>query len=128
MQSITRLLAVLADLGVPTPPALEPDRLTPQNAATLAAEISERVTDYVRRSSRGAAAFPPLVLRALKQARYDSANLGHSGLASPAYCHFTSPIRRYPDLVCHRALLRELGVSDEPLADDLGELAEHLGA
>ncbi len=127
-QSITRLLAVLADLGVPTPPAPEPDRLTPQNAATLAAEISERVTDYVRTSSRGAAAFPPLVLRALKQARYDPANLGHSGLASPAYCHFTSPIRRYPDLVCHRALLRELGVSDEPLADDLGELADHTSA
>ena len=127
-QSITRLLAVLADLRVPTPAAPEPDRLTPQNAAALAAEISERVTDYVRRSGRGAAAFPPLVLRALKQARYDPANLGHSGLASPAYCHFTSPIRRYPDLVCHRALLRELGVSDEPVADDLGELAEHTSA
>jgi ribonuclease R len=86
------------------------------------------VTDYVRRSSRGAAAFPPLVLRSLKQARYDPANLGHSGLASPAYCHFTSPIRRYPDLVCHRALLQELGVSDEPIADDLHGLAEHSSA
>jgi ribonuclease R len=124
-QSIARLLAVLADLGVPTPPAPDPDRLTPQNAAELAAEISERVTDYVRRSGRGRAAYPPLVLRALKQARYDPANLGHSGLASPAYCHFTSPIRRYPDLVCHRALLRELGAADEPVGDDLSALAEH---
>ena len=127
-QSIARLLAVLADLGVPTPAAPDPDHLTPADAARLAAEISDHVTDYVRRSGRGATAFPPLVLRSLKQARYDPANLGHSGLASPAYCHFTSPIRRYPDLVCHRALLQELGVSDEPIADDVHELAEHSSA
>jgi ribonuclease R len=124
-QSIVRLIAVLADLGVPTPAAPDADHLTPANAAELAAEISERVTDYVRRSGRGAAAFPPLVLRSLKQARYDPSNLGHSGLASTAYCHFTSPIRRYPDLVCHRALLQELGVSDEPIDEDLHGLAEH---
>jgi ribonuclease R len=94
----------------------------------LAAEISERVVEYVARSGRGAAAFPPLVLRSLKQARYDTRSLGHSGLASPAYCHFTSPIRRYPDVVCHRALLRELGASDEPLPDDIEEVATQTSA
>jgi ribonuclease R len=122
-QAVALLLAKLADLKVPTPPA--PEDLSPADAAALAAATSELVTEYVGKSRRGREAFPSLVLRALKQARYDPRNLGHSGLASTAYCHFTSPIRRYPDLVVHRALLRELGVSDEPLPEDIGELAEH---
>jgi len=124
-QAIVLLLAKLADLGVPTPPAPEPEALTPTAAARLAAEISERVSGYVERADRGREAYPTLVLRALKQARYDSRNLGHSGLASPAYCHFTSPIRRYPDLICHRALIHELGQGDDPVPDDLRAVAEH---
>jgi ribonuclease R len=121
--AIEQLLAKLADLKVPTPPA--PKRMSPQQAAALAGAISERVTDYIAHSGRGRWAFPSLVLRALKQARYDPRNLGHSGLASTAYCHFTSPIRRYPDLVVHRALLRELGMSDDPAPSGLEYLAEH---
>jgi ribonuclease R len=121
--AIEQLLAKLADLKVPTPPA--PKRMSPQQAAALAGAISERVADYVEHSGRGRWAFPSLVLRSLKQARYDPRNLGHSGLASTAYCHFTSPIRRYPDLVVHRALLHELGLSDDPSPSGLEYLAEH---
>lgn len=58
-----------------------------------------------------------LLLRAMKQAVYDIANIGHFGLASSAYLHFTSPIRRYPDLVVHRAtraLLRGQRIDKSP--------------
>jgi ribonuclease R len=124
-QAVRLLLAKLEDLGVPTPPAPEGERLGPAEAARVAAAAGELVGRYTSQARRGREAFPALVLRALKQARYDPASLGHSGLASPAYCHFTSPIRRYPDLVVHRALLREIGAADDPAPDDLGALAAH---
>ncbi|HEY6553026.1 MAG TPA: VacB/RNase II family 3'-5' exoribonuclease, partial [Vicinamibacteria bacterium] len=69
-----------------------------------------------------------LVLRTMQRAAYRPECWGHYALASKNYCHFTSPIRRYPDLVVHRALLRELGLSDDPPPGDLDGLAEHTSA
>jgi ribonuclease R len=70
-----------------------------------------------------------LMLRTMQRARYDPANLGHFGLAAESYTHFTSPIRRYPDLVVHRALRESRrAMNDErraELIEDLPEVARH---
>ena len=70
-----------------------------------------------------------LMLRTMQRARYDEHNLGHFGLAAEFYTHFTSPIRRYPDLVVHRSLRESRhGMSAErstELIEDLPDIARH---
>jgi ribonuclease R len=69
-----------------------------------------------------------LMLRTMSQARYSAENVGHFGLAAPTYTHFTSPIRRYPDLVVHR-LLREVrrGRPTDTRCDELAERLPEIG-
>ncbi|HZW79426.1 MAG TPA: VacB/RNase II family 3'-5' exoribonuclease [Candidatus Deferrimicrobiaceae bacterium] len=75
-------------------------RMYQKLAAKIAGKPEERILSY-------------LMLRSLKQARYSEENLGHFALAAPSYTHFTSPIRRYPDLIVHRILKSVLHESAE---------------
>jgi ribonuclease R len=123
-ERVRRLVAQLATLEVPTPPL--PELISTTQAATLLGEISQRVERHVaKHDGCGRRALSALILRSLKQAYYSPRNLGHAGLRAGAYCHFTSPIRRYPDLVCHRALLSAVGGGERaPRRAELSQLGE----
>jgi ribonuclease R len=120
---IGHLAEQMASLDIPTPAI--PETISPQQAVDYAALMSRMAAEHAAKVGRGRIAFSSLVLRSLKQARYAPQNKGHSGLRSPRYTHFTSPIRRYPDVVVHRALLGGLGLGEErPEASSLEELGE----
>ncbi len=101
-------LLALADrlqaLGLPVAPL--PERADGPQASIAVARQAELLEPVVRERPAAREAFGALLLRTLQLARYDPVNTGHAALASPAYVHFTSPIRRYPDIVVHRAAVR----------------------
>ncbi|GEK74322.1 MULTISPECIES: ribonuclease R [Halomonas] len=132
-ERLDKLRLFLNELGLSLPGGDEP---TPQDYQTLAETI---------RGREDADIIQTVMLRSMSQAVYSPQNEGHFGLAYPAYAHFTSPIRRYPDLLVHRAIrsvirgprqtatvLREEGAPVEPPSkwcpytfEQMLELGEH---
>lgn len=90
--SITSFRTVLSELGLSLPGGAKPQ---PVDYAELLDQIAERPDAEMLQT---------MLLRSMKQAVYDPENRGHFGLALASYAHFTSPIRRYPDLLLHRAI------------------------
>ncbi len=91
-EAITSFRSVLAELGLELPGGNKPE---PRDYAELLESIADRPDAEMLQT---------MLLRSMKQAIYDPENRGHFGLALQSYAHFTSPIRRYPDLSLHRAI------------------------
>ncbi|NBW89360.1 MAG: ribonuclease R [Gammaproteobacteria bacterium] len=120
-KKLDNLISALAALGID---AELPEEVEPRDL--------KKITDRLGKSL-DLPFVESLVVRSMPQAVYQPANIGHFGLALDEYAHFTSPIRRYPDLVVHRALKRALSAADAsgrlysegelgPLGQDLSRL------
>ncbi len=103
MNKLRQLQPVLGHMGYRFPAKHD---LTPGAIQAVLDKTTESESGFIARR---------LVLRAMMQAHYDDENLGHYGLGSTCYTHFTSPIRRYPDLLVHR-FLREAIRAGAPMA------------
>ncbi len=113
------LAEFLSTIGITLPPA---DKMKPRHIQRAVASVKGTPVEVLVNT---------VVLRTMKQARYSDVNVGHFGLAAETYTHFTSPIRRYPDLIVHRILKNAVrGVYEAKeavtkLADALPEAAVH---
>jgi ribonuclease R len=118
-ERVEQFSELVASFGYRMPPNLEEVR--PEDFQLILRQIEGKPEEKLVSS---------LLLRTMKLARYHEENLGHFGLATEMYAHFTSPIRRYPDLVVHRALraLRggKQGDREEELREALPEMGRHL--
>ena len=121
-EALLALADRLSALGLPVVPL--PERADGPAASRAVARQAELLEPIMRERPATREAFGTLLLRTLEMARYDTVNIGHAALASPAYVHFTSPIRRYPDIVVHRAICALVGLGeDAPKARELPEVA-----
>ena len=116
---MTDLIEFLATLGITLPAVKKLKPLHLQKALAKAKGTPEETL------------INTVLLRTMKQAKYSAENVGHFGLAAETYTHFTSPIRRYPDLIVHRILKADLrgrlkdAAYAEKLAEKLPGQAEH---
>ncbi len=115
---LSRLYKILQKTGLELE---EPQIFSPTILQTLIAQVAGTELEFLVNR---------LLLRSMKQALYRPENEGHFGLASEYYCHFTSPIRRYADLIVHRLLKISLGISNIHTygQGQLKEIAEKLYA
>ncbi len=102
------------DISIPKSGVLRPEHFNGVLARVRGSDINQLVSE--------------VVLRAQSQAEYSAQNLGHFGLNLRRYAHFTSPIRRYADLVVHRALIAALGFGPGGLRDDNRDELEQVAA
>lgn len=94
-----------------------PDDITPKTIQNIARQFEEKEYGYILGS---------LLVRTMEKAVYSTENIGHFGLASKSYTHFTSPIRRYPDLIVHRLIKKLLFKYEfEPPEDFLDSVSKH---
>ncbi|MGL4635951.1 MAG: ribonuclease R [Beijerinckiaceae bacterium] len=112
MESLRTFLKTL-DIDLPKAGALKP-------------ALFNRTLAIVEGSEHGAL-INDMVLRSQSQAEYSPDNIGHFGLNLRKYAHFTSPIRRYSDLIVHRALIRSLGLGKDGLPDMTPEKLRDIG-
>ena len=109
-EKVERLVGMVNNFGVEH--KLNPENCEPKDIQQLLETISGKPCEYVLNK---------IALRCMKKAKYSPDCIGHYGLASPKYCHFTSPIRRYPDLTIHRiikdSLNNRLGHNTEMLKE-----------
>lgn len=83
------------------------------------------LANYIKSTGRLSDMLSTNMIRCMSRAKYSPVNIGHSGLAKSNYCHFTSPIRRYPDLTIHR-ILKDLVLSDENIEDNKSKWKDKL--
>lgn len=118
-EKMDRLNVLLHNFGQSLP---KTDEIRPMALQKVLSRIAGRPEERI---------ISTVMLRSLKQARYEAENLGHFGLAATYYTHFTSPIRRYPDLIVHRLLRETFNTGDvsakrrQKLAAMLPEIAFH---